>query len=641
LLSFITIGVNSEQYVLSTIWILGVCGSYVFEHRLMRGSPGYWTVNLLVVTTVLLTLLLGDDNGRTFIDSAALMSGELTAAILAVQFWSSAPYGGERGAIAAGLSAIIFLAASWTMEKYAFVAFMAPVYIVALGLALRQVRPRAEYQYMRKLHFSAFIVALAFGTGTAFEIRGHRSEISSWFMHLITPRGRNDAVGISQIPMLGATSNLQLSPARILRVSGNLTEPHLRGITFDDYQSGKWGPTIYGREFKPIPKHELTPGEQDTTQQTTVEITRLVDDFRLLVTPLHASGVVLPRRQIEWSPEYAGPLRTGMWIAPPMTYEVQMCDEFCHQGPLCVPLKDKARARCLSIPADITAAVRELANRIAGAETDPQQRVRLIVNYLKANNAYSRTTDPGKGDPLSNFILEKKAAHCVYFASAAVMLLRCVNVPTRYVTGYYAHEMTSDRSIIVRQRDGHAWAEAWIAGTGWITVDATPDEGLPMNADSIPWWMALWEWIQDRWAVFRTWAGDLSAVEQAEIVLALSALAIALQWIRAIRQKRKSAGEKIGYAFPDAALAELAEKFERWLSANSIPCPAHRTWTEHLAAVREHPQLPKGLDLSRALAFARKFSIVRFGRPADRAAISELAQEFGKFSVNQKPREQS
>jgi hypothetical protein len=47
-------------------------------------------------------------------------------------------------------------------------------------------------------------------------------------------------------------------------------------------------------------------------------------------------------------------------------------------------------------------------------------------------------------------------------------------VPARIVTGYQGtDDQPQDGYWIVRQRNAHAWAEIWQAGTGWIRIDPT------------------------------------------------------------------------------------------------------------------------------------------------------------------------
>jgi hypothetical protein len=55
-----------------------------------------------------------------------------------------------------------------------------------------------------------------------------------------------------------------------------------------------------------------------------------------------------------------------------------------------------------------------------------------------------------------------------------VILMRALDVPARIVTGYQGGEINPvDGFWTVRQRDAHAWAEVWQAGSGWIRVDPT------------------------------------------------------------------------------------------------------------------------------------------------------------------------
>ena len=157
--------------------------------------------------------------------------------------------------------------------------------------------------------------------------------------------------------------------------------------------------------------------------------------------------------------------------------------------------------------------MRALAARIARRERDPRRLIAGVENYLMAHHRYSLTIHPGPGDPVSNFLLQQPpmAAHCEYFAASAALLLRCMGVPTRYVVGYYAHEGDGPGVTVVRQRDAHAWAEAWVAGTGWVTVDATPGDGRPGgDINSIPLWQRLAEWIADTAVAVRAWILDLN-----------------------------------------------------------------------------------------------------------------------------------
>jgi transglutaminase-like putative cysteine protease len=66
-------------------------------------------------------------------------------------------------------------------------------------------------------------------------------------------------------------------------------------------------------------------------------------------------------------------------------------------------------------------------------------------------------------------ILEKKAGVCQDFAHVMLELLRRMNIPARYVSGYICPNKNGMRG----EGATHAWVEAWIPGYGWAGIDPT------------------------------------------------------------------------------------------------------------------------------------------------------------------------
>ena len=59
--------------------------------------------------------------------------------------------------------------------------------------------------------------------------------------------------------------------------------------------------------------------------------------------------------------------------------------------------------------------------------------------------------------------------HLVRIHVAALLFVTAMGVPARYVSGYIHLPKWSDKGTTA----SHAWAEAWVAGRGWIGFDAT------------------------------------------------------------------------------------------------------------------------------------------------------------------------
>ncbi len=94
-------------------------------------------------------------------------------------------------------------------------------------------------------------------------------------------------------------------------------------------------------------------------------------------------------------------------------------------------------------------------------------------------------------DPIEDFVANHRTGHCEYFASALTLMLRSQGIPTRMVIGYKGGEYNFvGNYYLVRQRDAHAWVEAYLpadevppdtlyaaerhAGGGWLRLDPTP-----------------------------------------------------------------------------------------------------------------------------------------------------------------------
>ena len=128
----------------------------------------------------------------------------------------------------------------------------------------------------------------------------------------------------------------------------------------------------------------------------------------------------------------------------------------------------------------------------------PQARSRF--SYSR----YLTGARPGKS-ALEDFLLTRRSGHCEYFATATVLLLREAGVPARYAVGYAAHEWSRvERRWVVRARDAHAWAVAWVDGR-WVDVDTTPPVWVKEEAGPDSAWQPvadLWEWgtfLFSRW----------------------------------------------------------------------------------------------------------------------------------------------
>lgn len=109
------------------------------------------------------------------------------------------------------------------------------------------------------------------------------------------------------------------------------------------------------------------------------------------------------------------------------------------------------------------------------AEADTVEVAELVESHVRSSARYD--LNPGRmpeGEDFALWFLESSdKGYCVHFASAAVVLLRAAGIPARYVEGYTV-EVKADQTTIVREKMGHAWAEYYVSGLGWVILDPTP-----------------------------------------------------------------------------------------------------------------------------------------------------------------------
>jgi protein-glutamine gamma-glutamyltransferase len=99
-----------------------------------------------------------------------------------------------------------------------------------------------------------------------------------------------------------------------------------------------------------------------------------------------------------------------------------------------------------------------------------------IEKYLRENYIYTlSTSEPPEGvSPIEDFLFNSRKGYCEHYATAMVLMLRSVGIPSRIVTGFYGGEMNAyGNYLIVRQSNAHSWVEALI-NKKWLRFDPTP-----------------------------------------------------------------------------------------------------------------------------------------------------------------------
>lgn len=302
---------------------------------------------------------------------------------------------------------------------------------------------------------------------------------------------------------------------------------HLRGTSFDRYEGGRWSHSRAGEASdlagvwsvsalapggvpvlerappgSPMPvRARPVPGFAGSTEILTGTVTLEDIGADVVFAPSEPLGVkLLPRGPIEDRARlHAGKNRELRITKPPgptryvffsRAHSPSRAELAAVGEPAVAPL---FAGFAQPVPG-LSPRVAELAEEIAQGSDARIDKVEAAMRHLQS---FTYTLDlddvpPRREgvDPVEWFLLETRAGHCEYFASALVVLLRQMGVPARIVNGYYgAHWNEIGGFYAVRQADAHSWVEVYFGPLGWVTFDPTPPAGRTAGDDA-PWWPA-------------------------------------------------------------------------------------------------------------------------------------------------------
>ena len=137
----------------------------------------------------------------------------------------------------------------------------------------------------------------------------------------------------------------------------------------------------------------------------------------------------------------------------------------------------------LEVPEETREAI---ADTVALFDPADPNLVFRIADYVRNCAAYDTDTPavPRGEDFVSWFLTESDRGYCVHFASAAALLLRCFDIPARYVTGYMVKAEGSGWTEVT-ENDAHAWVEYFDDSlASWRILEPTPSLADPVEAEA-------------------------------------------------------------------------------------------------------------------------------------------------------------
>lgn len=346
--------------------------------------------------------------------------------------------------------------------------------------------------------------------------------------------GLSDEVKLGDIGELAQDSRVALR----VRFKGPPPPAHqlyFRGPTLDHFDGTDWTPAAQVQGWRPpVRAQRPSVDYQITLEPQALNVLPLLDGtVQAQSTPgtptttLRRSGLTwwTPKTQVRLQLDaVAGSgAQEGPWEANPWMHEwLQLPRGFN--------------------PATLAWAAR-FQSQASLRNANASEQVQALLRHIRQEN-YRYTLNPGKPSTatphlIDDFWLNQRAGFCEHYASAMVVVLRAIGIPSRMVVGYHGAELNPvDGQWVVRNSHAHAWVEYWQADRGWLRADPTnavaPERverpaanatgaNLPaglgrVTPDLIKRWRANWEAVDHRWNV---WVLQYSNEQQRSLMKSL------------------------------------------------------------------------------------------------------------------------
>lgn len=451
---------------------------------------------------------------------------------------------------------------------------------------------------------AAIALAAGLGVGSASALPG----MHEWAMERMGVMMGGGRSGFGTWMKLGSLRELIQSDELVLRLDGPKPEL-LRGIVYSRYHDGRW---TTGRRPAAVDLKLGAPPPEDATRVTTV-VTVAGDKGRYFIprgagriaveggdARVGVMGVVHPKKGVRSTRvrfDLRGP-DTQLQVAGPEPRDTEV--------PADIAVQLGGLAREWSTPADAGPANTTADKTAPDVMTRLRTLERHLQNQLRYSLEFERLDDV---DPVIDFLTRDKSGHCEYFAAGFTLMARAMGIPTRVVGGYRVSEYNplADRWL-VRQRNAHAWAEAWVEGQGWVTFDPTPAAELASHmptrsstygavVDVLNAWLTrAWAWI----------VGDQGVGVMYGLAGLLFLGFLINRAVKARRRREDEAPAGLGYADPLPAVLRLLDA----LAASGLPRGPTEPLERYAARTED--------DVA---ALLRRYVAWRYGKVGDPVAL--------------------
>lgn len=134
----------------------------------------------------------------------------------------------------------------------------------------------------------------------------------------------------------------------------------------------------------------------------------------------------------------------------------------------------------LQLPDSLPDRVRQLAADVTAGSDNPYDRAADIETFLRGFAVdVGIDAAPHNRDSIDYFLFDTRAGYFDYHASAMVVMLRSLGIPSRLAVGYIIRpeDRVPQTSVyLLRESNAYAWPEVYFPGLGWVEFNPSPGD---------------------------------------------------------------------------------------------------------------------------------------------------------------------
>lgn len=134
----------------------------------------------------------------------------------------------------------------------------------------------------------------------------------------------------------------------------------------------------------------------------------------------------------------------------------------------------------LQLPSDLPQTVARKAQEVTASNANAYDKANAIEQYLRTFPVDTKIDPaPPKKDSVAYFLFDAQRGYFDYHASAMVVMLRSLGIPSRLTVGYVLHagdRQPDTNTYVVSEANAFAWPEVYFPTLGWVEFNPTPSE---------------------------------------------------------------------------------------------------------------------------------------------------------------------